>query len=184
MKTIIPKALKKFFALAGLLLVGATSATAGTGDSKKVITAPEQQLFRADEVDLDAFVGGAAGNFNHKQYTGVGGGLGATYFFTRCWGIGIDDTLGSLNGNGATYDNLQGNLIARLPMESLHLAPYAIAGGGATWGNHNAQGNGNVGCGIEYRFNPSIGLFVDSRYIYGNQGLNENLSRAGIRLAF
>ena len=184
MKTTIRTSLKQLLSLAGLLLIGATTAYAGTGESKKVIIAPEQQLFRANELDLDAFVAGAAGNFNHKQYTGVGGGLGATYFFTRCCGIGIDDTLGGLNGNGSTYDNLQGNLIARLPIESLHLAPYAIAGGGATWGNHNAQGNGNVGCGIEYRINPTVGLFVDSRYIYGNQGLNESLSRAGIRFAF
>lgn len=170
-----------------LAVVLATAATTFAGDgsaSKKVVVAPQQDLFNANEWQVDAFVAGAAGNFNHKQYTGVGGGLGLNYFFTRYFGIGIDDTLGGLNGNGSTYDNLQGNLIARLPIESLHLAPYAIAGGGATWGAHQAQGNGNAGLGLEYRFTRNIGIFVDSRYLYGNQGLNESLSRAGLRFAF
>ena len=169
-----------------LAVVLATAATTFAGDvSKKVVVAPQpEQLFRAGEVDVDAFFAGAAGRFNGKNANGVGGGLGASYFFTRYFGIGIDDTLGSLNGNGHTYDNAQGNLFLRLPIESLHLAPYAIAGGGATWGANKAQGNGNVGGGIEYRINRAVGLFVDSRYIYGNKGLNESLNRAGVRFVF
>jgi len=171
-----------------LAVVLATAATTFAGEavsSKKVVVAPQpDQLFRANEFDVDAFVAGAAGKFSGKNYNGVGGGLGATYFFTRYFGIGVDDTLGGLNGNGHTYDNLQGNLIARLPIESLHLAPYAIAGGGATWGANKAQGNGNVGAGVEYRFNRLVGIFVDSRYIYGSSGLSESLSRAGLRFAF
>jgi hypothetical protein len=179
--------MKKTLTLLAVVLATAATSFAGTAvaDSKKVVVAPLQDnLFRANEFDIDAFVAGAAGKFNNKNYNGVGGGLGATYFFTRYFGIGVDDTLGGLNGNGSTYDNLQGNLIARLPIESWHLAPYAIAGGGATWGAHQAQGNGNVGGGLEYRFNRTVGIFVDSRYIYGNQGLSETLSRAGLRFAF
>jgi hypothetical protein len=170
-----------------LAVVLATAATSFAGEavsSKKVVVAPSQDLFRAGEVQVDAFVAGAAGKFNNKNYSGMGGGLGLSYFFTKYFGIGVDDTLGGLNGNGNTYDNLQGNLIARLPIESLHLAPYAIAGGGATWGANQAQGNGNVGGGLEYRINRAIGLFADSRYIYGNKGLNESLTRAGLRFIF
>ena len=170
-----------------LAVVLATAATSFAGEavsSKKVVVAPSQDLFRAGEVQVDAFVAGAAGKFNNKNYSGMGGGLGLSYFFTKYFGIGVDDTLGGLNGNGNTYDNLQGNLIARLPIESLHLAPYAIAGGGATWGANQAQGNGHVGGGLEYRINRAIGLFADSRYIYGNKGLNESLTRAGLRFIF
>jgi hypothetical protein len=168
-----------------LAVVLATAATSFAGQSsKKVVVAPQQDLFRAGEVQVDAFVAGAAGKFGGKNYNGMGGGLGLSYFFTKYFGIGIDDTLGGLNGNGNTYDNLQGNLIARLPIESLHLAPYAIAGGGATWGANQAQGNGNVGGGLEYRINRGFGLFADSRYIYGNNGLNESLTRAGLRFIF
>jgi hypothetical protein len=169
-----------------------TSAVFAGSTNKKVIVAPQQDLFRAGEVQLDAFVAGAAGKYagpgvpgsGNRTVTGMGGGLGLSYFFTRCFAIGLDDTLGGLNGSGNTFNNLQGNLIARIPIESLHLAPYAIAGGGATWGNNNTQGNGNVGGGLEYRVNRGFGLFADSRYLYGNRGLNESLTRAGLRFIF
>jgi hypothetical protein len=167
-----------------IAVVLATAATSFAGQSsKKVVVAPQQDLFRAGEVQLDAFAAGAAGNYNGGSVNGFGGGLGLSYFFTKYFGIGVDNTLTSLNGNGHTYNSTQGNLIARLPIESLHLAPYALVGGGATWGTQS-QGNGNVGVGLEYRINRGIGLFADSRYLYGNNGLNETLTRAGLRFIF
>lgn len=184
------KVIRAFLALCAVGVM-TSSVFAGSAD-KKVIVAPQQDLFRAGEVQLDAFVAGAAGKFGgpgvpgsgNRTVTGMGGGLGLSYFFTRCFAIGLDDTLGGLNGSGNTFNNLQGNLIARIPIESLHLAPYAIAGGGATWGNNNTQGNGNVGGGLEYRVNRGFGLFADSRYLYGNRGLNQSLTRAGLRFIF
>ncbi len=179
--------MNKTLTLLALVLATAATSFAGTEDSsKKVVVAPVQDnLFRAGEVQLDVFAAGAAGKFNNQVTQGLGGGLGLNYFFTRYFGIGIDDTLGGLNiARGQVFDNLQGNLIARYPIESWHLAPYAMVGGGSTWGNNAAQGNGNAGIGLEYRINRSIGLFADSRYIFGNKGLNESLSRAGVRFVF
>lgn len=179
--------MKKSLLLLSLVVATAATSFAGSAvaDSKKVIVAPmEGYLFNANEWQVDAFVAGAAGRFNHKSYNGIGGGLGLSYFFTRYFGIGVDDTLGSLNGSGHAYDNFSGNLIARLPIESWHLAPYGFAGGGATWGNHATAGNGDVGVGVEYRFTKNIGIFVDSRYLYGSRSLSETLSRAGVRFAF
>jgi len=184
------KVIKAFLALCAVGVM--TSAVFAGSADKKVIVAPQQDLFRAGEVQLDAFVAGAAGKFGgpgvpgsgNRTVTGMGGGLGLSYFFTRCFAIGLDDTLGGLNGSGNTFNNLQGNLIARIPIESLHLAPYAIAGGGATWGNSNTQGNGNVGGGLEYRVNRGFGIFADSRYLYGNRCLNQSLTRAGLRFIF
>lgn len=180
--------MNKTLTLLAVVLATAATSFAGTAvaDSKKVVVAPMQDnLFRAGELQLDVFAAGAAGRFNGRRANGLGGGLGVSYFFTRYFGIGIDDTLGGLTiARGKAFDNLQGNLIARYPIESWHLAPYAIAGGGATWGNNRSQGNGNVGGGLEYRINRGLGLFVDSRYIYGSKGLNESLSRAGVRFVF
>ncbi len=180
--------MNKTLTLLAVVLATAATSFAGTAvsDSKKVVVAPVQDnLFRAGEVQLDTFFAGAAGRFNGKNANGLGGGLGVNYFFTRYFGIGVDDTLGGLTiASGKVFDNLQGNLIARLPIESWHLAPYAIAGGGSTWGNNKAQGNGNVGGGVEYRINHAVGLFVDSRYIYGNNGLSESLNRVGVRFVF
>jgi len=179
--------MNKILTILTLTLATASLSFAGTSvtDSKKVIVAPmEGYLFNANEWQVDVYAAGAAGRFNHHSYNGFGGGLGLSYFFTRYFGIGIDDTLGSLNGNGHAYDNFSGNLIARLPIESWHLAPYGFAGGGATWGNHATAGNGDVGVGLEYRFTKNIGIFVDSRYLYGSRSLSETLSRAGVRFAF
>jgi hypothetical protein len=184
-----------------LAVVLATAATTFAGDvSKKVVVAPQSQdLFRAGEFDLDVFAAGAAGNYNQTtttkkgnrsvsktsstSVTGFGGGLGATYFVTKYIGLEADDTLASLNGNGRTYNSTQADIIVRYPFESLHLAPYALVGGGATWGNQT-QGDGNVGLGLDYRFTRNVGIFADSRYLYGNNGLSETLTRAGLRFAF
>jgi hypothetical protein len=173
-----------------LAVVVATAATSFAGTaSKKVVVAPQDELFRAGEVQVDAFVAGAAGKYgNHNNVGALGGGLGLSYFLTKYIGIGIDNTLGgTVGGNGSSggaIDALQGQLIGRLPIESLHLAPYAMVGGGAFWGGNRGQGNGNVGGGVEYRINRGFGLFGDYRWLYGNNGLSENLFRAGARFVF
>jgi len=177
-----------------LAVVIATAATSFAGtDSKKVVVAPQQDLFRAGEVQVDAAFVGAAGHYynpggpNHNNIGALGGGLGVSYFLTKYFGVGIDNSLGGcIGGNGVSgaVDNLQGNLIARYPIESLHLAPYGIVGGGATWGNNQGQGNGNVGGGVEYRINRGLGLFGDYRWLYGSNHLSENLFRAGVRFVF
>jgi hypothetical protein len=175
-----------------LAVVIASAATVFAGEavsSKKVVVAPQtEDLFRAGEFDVDAFAAGAAGNYNVKSgksssVNGFGGGVGVNYFLTKYFGISADDTISSLNGNGHTYNSSQADIIARLPFESLHLAPYALVGGGATWGT-KSQGDGNVGVGLDYRINRTVGIFADSRYLYGNNGLNETLTRAGLRFAF
>lgn len=173
-----------------LAVVLATAATTFAGDvSKKVVVAPQSEdLFRAGEVQIDAAAVGAAGKFNGNNNVGaIGGNLGLNYFLTKYFGVGIDDSLGGcVGGKGANgaIDNLQGQLIGRLPIESLHLAPYGMVGGGATWGNNRGQGNGNVGGGLEYRINRSVGLFGDYRWLYGGNNLSENLFRAGVRFVF
>jgi hypothetical protein len=176
--------MNKTLTLLAVVIASAATSFAGTAvSSKKVVVAPQQDLFRAGEVQVDAFAAGAAGNYNNGSVNGFGGGLGVNYFLTKYFGIGVDDTLSSLNGNGHTYNSTQADIIARLPIESWHLAPYALVGGGATWGT-KSQGDGNVGVGAEYRINRGVGIFADSRYLYGNNGLNETLTRAGLRFIF
>ena len=176
--------MNKTLTLLAVVIASAATSFAGTAvSSKKVVVAPQQDLFRAGELQVDVFAAGAAGNYNGGSVNGFGGGLGLSYFVTKYFGLGIDDTLSSLNGNGSTYNSTQADLIGRLPLENLHLAPYALVGGGATWGT-KSQGDGNVGVGLDYRINHTVGLFVDSRFLYGNNGLSESLTRAGLRFAF
>jgi hypothetical protein len=174
---------KSLTLIAVVLATAATSFAGQAVSSKKVVVAPMEDLFRAGEIQLDAFAAGAAGNYGGGSVNGFGGGLGLNYFITKYIGVGVDDTLSSLNGNGHTYNSTQADIIARYPIESWHLAPYALVGGGATWGT-KSQGDGNVGVGAEYRINRGIGIFADSRYLYGNNGLNESLTRAGLRFIF
>jgi len=193
--------MNKTLTLLALVLATAATSFAGTAvsDSKKVVVAPapNPELFRANEWQVDAFVAGAAGQQNDHTYNGVGGGLGLSYFVTKYFGIGIDNSLGSLVRSGtepdgvhyapsgrATYYTLQADLIARYPIESWHLAPYVMVGGGSVWSAPASGGNGNVGAGLEYRINRTVGLFIDSRYIYGATGLSESLTRSGVRFAF
>ena len=127
--------------LAVVLATAATSFAGTASSSKKVVVAPQQDLFRAGEVQVDAFVAGAAGNYNQtvrngrrtttssSSTTGMGGGLGLSYFLTKYFGIGIDDTLGSLNGNGQTYNSTQGTLsvVSRSRAGTLLLTPSLAA---------------------------------------------------------
>lgn len=178
--------MNKTLTLLAVVIATAATSFAGTA-SKKVVVPAQEDLFRAGEFQIDAAAVGAAGKFNGNSFGAFGGNLGLSYFLTKYIGIGLDNSLGGQVGGSSVsgaIDNLQGQLIGRLPIESLHLAPYAMVGGGATWANSGSQGNGNVGVGLEYRINRSIGLFADSRYLYGNRGLNESLNRAGVRFVF
>ena len=79
-----------------------------------------------------------------------------------------------------------GNLYLRYPICSWNLAPYAMVGGGAAYGNGiKGHGLGDVGAGVEYRATQHIGVFTDARYLYSNvEPRGAALVRAGVRFAF
>jgi hypothetical protein len=129
---------------------------------------------------------------------GWGGGIGVNYFFTRNWGLGADaawlyakepDYVTNDAGNShTTLHNFSGSVIFRIPMDELCLAPYIYAGAGATVdGEQWASGHGGVG--VEYRFSPGKGVFVDGRWTYlgdrfGHEDLNYFSTRVGFRFTF
>jgi len=112
-----------------------------------------------------------------------GGGVGLNYFFTREIGIGGEINIGSNGGN--FVDQGVGSLIFRLPFEPSGFSPYIFGGGGRgtdpqwEWLIHG-------GVGVEYRFNPLTGLFIDSRYVWHiKEGSTDRIMfRAGLRLIF
>ncbi len=178
--------MRKTIALATLAVSLVSSAFAGS-ETKNVIAPAPEEYFRAGEIQLDASFAAMLGRFNNHSANGLGGNVGVNYFFTRYIGVGLDNSIGGAVGSGSlggVFDSLQAQVIFRYPIESLRLAPYAMIGGGATWGAYRGQGNGNLGAGLEYRFTRNIGTFLDSRYLYGNNGLNESLTRIGVRFAF
>jgi len=182
--------MKKYIVTGLAAVVAVTSAAfAGTEVSSKktVIPLEEPCVFRDNEFQVDAF---ALGAFYQQGSPAWGGGLGLNYFFLRYVGVGVEQDVFGRNdatygGSGTRWATI-GNLILRLPICSVNLAPYALVGGGAVYGDGSkGVGVGHVGGGLEYRFTDNIGVFVDSRWLYSaEEPKNGCFSRAGLRLAF
>ncbi|MBE2203250.1 MAG: hypothetical protein IAE94_02760 [Chthoniobacterales bacterium] len=160
------------------------SAFAGTeakSFKEKVVVEPTCK-FRANELQVDAF---AAGLWYNGGRPAWGGGLGVNYFFTQHIGIGVEQDVVGRNNERAEWATI-GNLFLRYPICSLNLAPYAVVGGGGSYGSgRSGHGFGHVGGGLEYRVTDNIGLFSDARWVYSSQDPRSGLiGRAGLRFAF
>jgi hypothetical protein len=110
-----------------------------------------------------------------------GGGVGLNYFFTRNIGLGVDANAQDNRGN--FIDQVSASLLARLPLGASGWAPYIYGGGGRAtdpeweWLVHG-------GVGIEYRWNPTTGIFIDGRYVWTDETFDRLVLRAGMRLIF
>ncbi|HLB34738.1 MAG TPA: hypothetical protein VJK54_10970 [Chthoniobacterales bacterium] len=184
--------MNKTLSLLAIVLATAATSFAGQTCSKKVVCAPEDCRFRANEWQVDTAVVGGAGTYGDHSFGAIGGGIGVNYFWSKYFGVGIDDSLGGLketchSSSTEFVNSFQADLIARYPICSWNLAPYAMVGGGGNWTQNVSQGNGNVGGGLEYRLTRNVGLFADCRWLYGSNAasrLSAALPRAGVRLAF
>lgn len=145
--------------------------------------------YRANELSLDVFGTGSVGRYTIKHLSGrrirehgeLGAGLGLNYFFTPYLGIGGD--VYSENDTGALVDSASGNLIFRVPLGGSGFAPYAFAGGGYQFDGLEVA-FGQFGAGMEFRFTPHVGLFVDARLVYPEETKYYGLARLGLRFAF
>ncbi len=152
--------------------------------------------YTAQELSLDLFGSyiNGEGQFNelfeHNIRKGFfGGGVGVNYFFTQNLGLGADFNMSAKrNTELPLFDDVVGSLILRLPLGNSGLAPYAIGSGGRTIGGGGApwQWVYGGGVGLEYRWNPTTGIFSDARFFWGDKGTvyNRLLIRAGLRIVF
>ena len=181
--------MKKTLSLLAIVLATAATSFAGQACSKKLVVPADDCRFRANEWQVDMSAVGGSGLYGGNTEQWLGGDLGVNYFWSKYFGVGVDNSIVVCSSSGNTAvgaDVLQADLIARYPICSLNLAPYAMVGGGAHWGNRT-QGNGNVGGGLEYRFTHNVGVFADCRWLYGDNGnmaLTMAMPRVGVRLAF
>ncbi len=111
----------------------------------------------------------------------LGAGLGVNYFILRYVGVGGD--LYTENTAHDLVDNASGNVIFRYPIGQTGLAPYVYGGGGYKW-DPVQTAFGQVGGGLEFRFTPHIGVFVDARYVLADRIRDYGVGRAGVRFAF
>jgi len=163
--------------------------TTQTRDYENMDKPISDQLFQANEFSVDAFGMGAlshselvdASRHSVGHDSRIGVGVGANYFFTRYLGIGGDayteDTQHSI------VDSASGNVILRIPIESIRLAPYVFGGGGYQF-DWKETWFGQAGAGLEFRFTRHIGLFTDGRYVFNHDTEDIAVGRIGLRFAF
>jgi hypothetical protein len=146
-------------------------------------------VFHAQETTLDLFGTVSVGqetidrlSSNRIQKDGrLGAGVGLNHFVTRNFGFGLDAY--SENTNDEFVDNASANLIFRIPLDAVHLAPYAYGGGGYQF-EATDRGFLQAGAGLEFRFTEKVGIFADARYVFTRDAANFGMGRAGVRFVF
>ncbi len=156
---------------------------------------PENRpLFHANELTMDFFASYLNPEHNVTAFPNTdihhgtwGGGVGANYFWSKDVGIGVDTSFQT--ESSVFVDHVAGNLLMRIPFDCIHLAPYAFAGGGRGFSPIGSW-FGDVGAGLEFRFNRNLGIFADGRYIWHDRVISfsgtreQGLFRTGLRVGF
>jgi hypothetical protein len=147
-------------------------------------------LYRANELSVDGFGSASVGKYTIEHFSNarvrhnarLGAGGGVDYFFTRNLGIGVEAY--SENTTGVFIDSASANLTLRLPLGQSGFAPYAFGGGGRQFDVGSAVWFGQAGAGMEYRFCPHVGVFIDARAVLPNETKYYGVARLGLRFAF
>ena len=168
-----------------------TNSSSGTSSAMGSETASNDQgeLYRANELSLDAFGSGSLGKYSIDHLSGhrvrhdtqLGAGLGINYFFIRYIGIGADAY--SENTTGSVVDSASANVILRLPLGKSGFAPYVFGGGGFHFDSIRTQ-FAQAGAGMEYRFCPHMGVFIDGRGVLPDHTPDYGVARLGLSFAF
>jgi hypothetical protein len=185
------KLMKHGMLITGAMLLLAAKPAWGAEDMKhdQAMLCEGCDRYRAHELSVDAFGTGSIGKYtiNHlsgsriRENTEFGVGVGMNYFFTRNLGLGGD--VYSENNTGAFIDNASVNLLLRLPLGQSGFAPYVLGGGGYQFDRVDGW-LAQFGGGMEYRFTPHVGLFLDARLVLPEQSKYYGVARLGLRFAF
>jgi hypothetical protein len=187
-KTPIQPMKKKMIVGRTILMLAAMSAVrAESADNDLRYAAGE--YYQSEELSMDAFGTLSLGKYtiDHLSSSRVrhnarlGAGLGISYFFTRNIGVGADAY--SEGTDGPVVDSLSGNLILRLPLGQSGFAPYAFGGGGHQFDLAKVWFF-QLGAGMEYRFAPQVGAFVDARWVLPEETKYFGVARFGVRFVF
>jgi hypothetical protein len=178
-----------FGTLGAVCCANAQNNTTTTTTTSQQTTTSDTLFYRAQELSIDAF--GSASLDEHSiahlstdriNHNGrLGAGAGANYFFCRYIGVGGDAYTENTAHN--FIDSASGNLIGRLPIGNSGVAPYIFGGAGHQF-DEVEQTFAQAGAGIEIRFAPHIGFFVDARYVFPDRTENYGVGRAGLRFSF
>lgn len=145
--------------------------------------------YKANELNFSFFGTGTVGDDTLRRPSGdrikrdgrLGAGLGIQYFPHR--NIGLEAEGYTENTGHHFVDNVDLNLILRFPLWNSGVAPYLIGGAGRQI-DPIYQWTFNMGGGVEWRFSPHVGIFVDGRYVIADETDEYGLGRAGLRVGF
>jgi len=166
-----------------------STTTTGNMNTDQRVQYDQVDYYRGNELSLDGFGMGSVGNYTleHpsnqriRQNSQGGAGAGINYFITKYVGVGAEAY--SQNTTGTFIDNADGNLLLRLPLGQSGFAPYVLGGGGHQFDAAKLW-FGQAGGGMEYRFCPHVGVFVDARCVWPNETKYYGVGRVGLRFAF
>lgn len=131
--------------------------------------------YRASEFSLEGFYTTSTPDFEAE--TGSAG-VGLNYFLTRNFGIGVSTAVGNLNGPLIDSVSLRG--IYRVPIEKTALYGY----GGSTRLIKREEWTIDLGIGVEHRFTPNIGPFIEAGMVKLLKHSAEATGRVGLRVSF
>lgn len=169
--------------VAMLLAAGAAQA----GDYMMPMPPAPQPEFCFDQNlrSFDVYGGYKATQFDDSKKddeSGWGGGIGVNLYFNRYVGFGAE---GNFFSNDSEVDfSTAGNLLLRIPIDSICLAPYGLIGAGYDFADE-AGFFWQAGVGVEWKMNNYVGLFGDARAIFPNHDEEDSqMYRAGLRFNF
>jgi hypothetical protein len=176
--------MKKITALFAVAML-ASSAFAGpvSYDKSKVITQPPPpETCFGPGFDIGIFGSALLPKDTRPGYDdGGGGGILLEYFF--CNYVGVQASYAA-NSTDSTLHTYSGDLVLRLPIESICIAPYALVGGGGDT-DGSSLGQWHVGGGVDVRFRGSpLGIFADAAYYWHsseNRDRDYTMIRAGLK---
>jgi outer membrane protein W len=174
-----------------LATLGLASAQAGSsyvsyGKAPKspapVIEVPSLcECFAANTASVSVFAAGIIPESNSADLDDAfGGGIALNYFFTENFGL---EGSYSVFATESEVHQFSGSFIARLPIKSLCLAPYALAGG-SFHTDGVSQGTWHVGAGLDYRIANCVGVFADAQYNWAEDTSDYTTVRGGVRFGF
>ncbi len=117
------------------------------------------QLFRAGEVQIDAFGTGRIEELTNLSETKKGGGGAVNYFPWRAAGFGLEAS--GAGWRGVFIDSTAVSLIGRFPVESLRLAPEIKLGADYEW--RPRDWSVFAGVGLDYRISRHVALAGELR---------------------
>lgn len=120
--------------------------------SASTLLAQTNGYFRANEFSIDLFGGVRTGDFDSERSSA---GFGVNLFLTENIGIGASTAFEDLNGSA--FDNFSLRGIYRIPINKN--AIYGFAGGQRLL--NQGDWAGELGVGVERRWNYSIGTFAE-----------------------